>query len=225
MNFLNRFTKSPIDISDEFTLHLQGVNGGYLEIGNLYCFDYAIRRISDAPILEIGSFAGLSTNLISYYLRKNGKENKFFTCDKWEPPNSGEIGRSGISYEKLFTFAQAAFKRNVEAFSPTLPFSIREWSGNFFDRWRANETVEDIWGREVQLGGPLSFAFIDGDHSYESAKCDFANVDEFLEPGGFVLFDDSADNNGWECGDVAREAAKTYELIAKNPNYLLRKPL
>jgi hypothetical protein len=54
---------------------------------------------------------------------------------------------------------------------------------------------------------------------------DFYNVDRYLVPGGFIVFDDSADGSGWGSNRTAREAAalKRYEIVAKNPNYCFRK--
>jgi hypothetical protein len=54
---------------------------------------------------------------------------------------------------------------------------------------------------------------------------DFQNVSRHLIGGGFIVFDDSADHNDWGSRLTAQEAAKhpDYEIIAKNPNYCLRK--
>ena len=49
----------------------------------------------------------------------------------------------------------------------------------------------DVFGRSFQLGGPISFCYIDGNHTDDLAKRDFENCDRYLEKGGFVLFDDS----------------------------------
>ena len=77
----------------------------------------------------------------------------------------------------------------------------------------------------ASLGGPISFCFIDGNHAYEYAKRDFEDADEFLERGGFILFDDSSDGSGWEVCEVVKEVAALdrYELVIKNPNYFFRK--
>jgi hypothetical protein len=68
-------------------------------------------------------------------------------------------------------------------------------------------------------------AYIDGEHTYEQSMRDALNVDRYLEVGGFVVLDDSADNSDWESNRTAREisALPRYELVAKNPNYCLRK--
>ena len=91
--------------------------------------------------------------------------------------------------------------------------------------WGTSATVIDVFDRSIKLGGPLAFAFIDGDHSYEGSMKDFVNIDRHLSFGGYILFDDSGDGGGRGCGLTAREASKhpRYELVSKNPNYLIRK--
>jgi hypothetical protein len=75
------------------------------------------------------------------------------------------------------------------------------------------------------MGGPIAFCYIDGDHRYAQARRDFDNADRFLEAGGTILFDDSADGSAWESNRVAREAVETgrYEIVLRNPNYFVRK--
>jgi hypothetical protein len=106
-----------------------------------------------------------------------------------------------------------------------LPFTIELLSDKFFSAWATCQKLQDVFGRDVGLGGPISFCYIDGNHSYENAKRDFENCDRFLEKGGFILFDDSADGSQWEVCKVVQEVVKTkrYELIAKNPNYFFKK--
>lgn len=206
-------------------------NAGMLERGNLYCIDHAIRNLpSEAPVLEIGSFCGLSTNLISYYKEKHGVRNRLITCDKWEFEHSepGRLlgGSKSITHDEYREFVKQTFIRNVQMFSrPAFPYTLEMLSEEFFALWRAGQKSEDVFGRTVELGGPISFAFIDGNHSYEFAKRDFENCDEFLESGGFILFDDSADGTEWEVCKVVKEIEKLdrYEVVVKNPNYLFRK--
>lgn len=45
--------------------------------------EYAIANMPERnPILEIGSFCGLSTTVLSYLLEKHSKTNAIYTCDK-----------------------------------------------------------------------------------------------------------------------------------------------
>jgi predicted O-methyltransferase YrrM len=106
-----------------------------------------------------------------------------------------------------------------------LPYSIQSTSAAFFDRWERNEEVNDVFGRTVKLGGPISFAYIDGDHHLEVAQNDFNSVAKRLLPGGLVLLDDSA--KGLPYGSSAMmgvlTAREDFEVVGRNPNYLLRK--
>lgn len=219
-----------IDITDEYVRWLQTINVGFLHYGNLYSFNYAIQRLpSGAPLLEIGSYCGLSTNLLIYYKRKNGVKNSLFTCDKWEFEDASHIKvfpETDISMEKYRDFVKATYLRNVAMFSrDDLPYTIEALSDEFFSEWNKRSMVTDVFGRTVNLGGTFSFVYIDGNHTYEFSKRDCENSDRFLERGGFILFDDSSDAGKLGSSRAAREAAfsRSYEIVVKNPNYLLRK--
>jgi len=206
-------------------------NAGMLKRGNAYCFDYAVRNLPSAsPIVEIGSFCGLSTNMITYMKEKHGAKNRFITCDKWlfeGAEGGGMLGDSRtISHADYREFVKDTYIRNVRMFSRyDMPYTIEALSDEFFKAWSANEQRTDVLGREITLGGAISFCYIDGNHSYDFAKRDFENADIHLEPGGFLLFDDSGDESGWEVRRVVQEVMDTgrYDLVAKNPNYFFRK--
>ena len=71
-------------IDDDYLKWLLFANAGMIDKGNIYAFDYAIKRLpSENPIVEIGSFCGLSTNILSYLLKKYSKKNKLFSTDEW----------------------------------------------------------------------------------------------------------------------------------------------
>lgn len=216
----------PVDISDEYVNWLCFANAGMLDRGNLYCFDYAMENLpSGAPVVEIGSFCGLSTNLLTYYKRRRGRTNPLVTCDRWVFEGSEKETAPGGS-ANYREFVRDSFVRNVRQFSgDDLPYTVELFSDEFFDAWREGREERDVFGRRVRLGGPIGFCYIDGNHSYEYARRDFDNADEFLEPGGFLLFDDSADGSGWEVCQVVAEVQESgrYDLIIKNPNYLFRK--
>lgn len=215
----------------EFIDWLRFANAGMLDEGNLYCFQYAIQNLpSDNPIIEIGSFCGLSTNLITFYLRQFLKNNKVITCDKWifegGENQDALLEGSTFKHKEYREFVKDTFMRNISFFSKeNLPYTIECFSDEFFLLWGNKEKSRDLFGREIQLGGNISFAYIDGNHTYEFAKRDFENTDKWLERGGFILFDDSGDLTGWEVKKVINEVKQSgkYEVIAANPNYLVRK--
>jgi hypothetical protein len=181
-------------------------------------------------MLEIGSFCGLSTCIIAYLCDKHSLANRLFTCDRWgfEGQNLGaNLGdHKSITQDQYRTFVRDSFLRNAKMFCrPNLPHTVEADSDVFFQRWSAAETATDVFGCEVKLGGPLSFCFIDGNHTYEFAQRDFKNTDRYLAPGGFILFDDSGDGSGWEVCKVVEEVltSGSYRLVAKTPNYLVQK--
>ena len=72
--------------SDEYIQWLCWILGGWLtpDHGNLRAFDYAVRHMpTGGAIIEIGSFLGLSTNMITYLIIKYHRDNPIFTCDPW----------------------------------------------------------------------------------------------------------------------------------------------
>jgi hypothetical protein len=202
-----------------------------LHAGNPYCIDYAIRNLpSAAPIVEIGSFCGLSTNVIAHYKRVHGKANPLFTADCWRFEGAGaadgHLGGSPVRHADYREFVKGTFVRNVRFFSgDDLPHTVELRSDEFFAAWRGRRVVADVFGRPARLGGPISFCYIDGDHTYEAARRDFEHCDEFLEPGGFVFFDDSAAGEPFGAVRAAAEVQRLarYRLVATNPHTLFQK--
>lgn len=231
--YLHRIFSKPVqNLNDEFLRWLSFVNPGMLHPGNTFCFDYAIKNLpSDDPVIEIGSFCGLSTNTIGYLLKKHKRKNKIFSSDKWiyegyESSGNKYLGNSDISHQEYRIFVKETFKRNISFFSKeNLPYTIEVFSDDFFDLWDKANEVEDVFGRKVKVGGRISFAYIDGNHTYEFAKRDFINTDKYLVKGGFILFDDTHFVSTFGCAEFMKELEKNpqYELVMKNPNYLFKK--
>ena len=123
-------------------------------------------------------------------------------------------------------FVRDSFLRNMKFFNPDqLPYTLELFSDDFFDYWKKNEQVSDVFERTVRCGGSISFAYIDGNHEYEFVKRDFENVNKVLVKNGFIFFDDSADHIDCGIRSFVREVKrrKDYEVVLKNPNYLFRK--
>jgi hypothetical protein len=225
LDYLNTKTTS-----DEYINWLTHANAGMLLRGNIYSMRCAIESLpSESPVVEIGSFCGLSTNVMSYLLSVQGKKNKLISCDKWlfEGAENGEnLGDSQISHHHYREFVKSTFMRNVEFFSTNnKPYAIERTSDEFFALWGKGEMTCDVFGRNISLGGKICFCYIDGNHTYEFVKRDFDNVDQYLELGGFVLFDDSSDRDPFGLTRLMNEIRRNqnYKLVMKNPNYLFKK--
>jgi len=230
INFFNK-KKIPHNSLPTFGKWLRFANAGMLRTENIDSIEYAIKNLpSENPMIEIGSFCGLSTNIITFYLSSFNKKNKLFTADKWifeGAENQNEfLEGSSIRNEEYRNFVKETYIRNVSFFcNGRLPYTIELFSDDFFNLWKQNSTASDVFGREVQLGGKISFAYIDGNHTYEYAKRDFENVDANLEKGGFILFDDSGKYSGFGVYKVIKEiiGKGEYTVVTKNPNYLMQK--
>ncbi len=219
-------------LADDFLGWLRFVNAGMLDDGNVVAMDYAISRMPKGAVLEIGSFCGLSTNVLAHLRRKHNRTGPFFTCDPWlfegaDQPDA-PMGEGGITFGEYREVVRSSFVKNLRAFSRyDLPHSLEMLSDDFFKFWAdGTETQTDVFGRSASPGGVIAFAYIDGDHRYGQARKDFENVDAHLADGGFILFDDSADNSGWEVCRLMEEivsSRRDYNLVDRFPNYLFQK--
>jgi Methyltransferase domain len=202
---------------------------GMFHPGHRHLIDLAVLNLpTEDPVLEIGSFCGLSTNVIAYFLAKHGRRNAFFATDPWVFEGETEtLPDSSIPFDDYRALVREQFDRNVRFWSADrLPHAIPMASDEFFERWGWGETVEDVFRHKTLLGGPLAFCFIDGAHERGQVERDFRHVDELLVRGGFILFDDSDEFGAFpQVHEVMRAALAEgrYELVAANPHHLLRK--
>lgn len=197
---------------------------------NIYSIDYAVKHLpSTDPVIEIGSFTGMSTCMLSHMLELHNRKNILINIDKWEFEEKERNYYSRVlkvSPGEMKAYVRDSFLRNVRFFcAGRLPHTFEMFSDEFFECWKQRKPVNNIWAEPETLGGPISFAYLDGNHQYEFVKRDFENVHSHLVQGGFVFFDDSAAHIATGMRDFMKEmkARKDYEVVLKNPNYLFRK--
>ena len=219
-------------LPDEFYDALYvSINGAPLFIPeNTYCVDLAIRNLpTDDPVVEIGSFTGMSTCMLSHFLELHQRRNTLFNVDKWEFEEKEKQYYSRVlkvTPETMKHYIRESFIRNLQlCCGSRLPATIELFSDDFFECWNTRSSLVDLWGRTVMPGGPISFAYLDGNHQYAFVKRDFDNVSKWLVKDGFIFFDDSDPAIKSGVRDFVQEGSwkKEYELVIKNPNYLLRK--
>src|SRR3977135_154509 len=69
---------------DLFLAWLRYINPGMLTKANIDLLEYCIEHLTtDSPVIEIGSFAGLSLNHIIQFLRRSKRANPVFSVDQW----------------------------------------------------------------------------------------------------------------------------------------------
>lgn len=214
---------------DEYVNWIRFANAGMLTEGNVLAFDQAIREMPDnTSVVEIGSFCGLSTNIINRLVAVHEREAKVFTCDRWifEGSSADTIADTAIRHSDYRQFVRNSFIANAKFFSSEkLPYTIESYSDEFFELWSSNAETRDVFGRDVTLGGEIGFCYIDGNHTYEFAKRDFENTHLYLASGGFILFDDSSDWSGFDLQILISEITQRtdYRLVSKKPNYLFQR--
>ncbi|MEI7977520.1 MAG: class I SAM-dependent methyltransferase [Bacteroidota bacterium] len=179
------------------------IGEGMLHDGNIPLIETAIKNMpNNGNVIEIGSYGGLSTNLIIYLMQKHKRNNTMLNCDAWIYEGFNDQiknnilhidGRVDVLREDYSNYMKKAFINATKFISiKNLPHSFHMKSDLFFSKWNKQETETDLFGREVKLGGEISFAYIDGGHSYEVVLNDFENVANHLVIDGFMLIDDSA---------------------------------
>lgn len=220
-------------LNDHYLNWLRFANPGMIDNGNIIALDHAIKHMpTQGAIIEIGTFCGLSTNIITHLQRRHNRTHQpLITCDPWQFEGADTpdtpMSNSGITFGEYRKHILQTCKQNLQAFSRNqLPCTIETTSNTFFHHWQNHHTQTDIFHRTIQLGGPIALAYIDGDHRYEQVKQDFQNVHTHLQPHGFILFDDSADNSQWEVCQLMQEIQNEipqYKLIHKYPNHLYQK--
>ena len=237
-NLLNRL-KPNNNINDPFINRLRSlvIGEGMLKPGNIVLMEHAIKHMPNhGSVIEIGSYGGLSANLLVYLLTKHQKAHLLYTCDAWiyegytdhkDCVTQTHIdGRPDVLRSDYSAYMKRAFIQSTQLLSAhNLPFAFHMHSHTFFDSWKNNKTETDVFGRKQPLGGTISFAYIDGGHSYEVAKKDVEQVTQHLALHGFMLLDDSADNEHFGSALLMKELKKDprFKVIAKNPNYLIQK--
>jgi len=212
------------------------IGEGMLKEGNIYLMDFAIQNMPDEGIvLEIGSYAGLSTNVILHLLENHNKNNTFVGCDAWiyEGFNDYKIksnkfidGSNKISRIEYCNYIKRAFINSINLLHPNRkPYTCHLTSDAFFNIWKTDNKFTDVFNREFKINEEISFCYIDGNHSYEQTKNDFENVGSKLKTNGFILIDDSAKFMNFGSSKFINNIKKdkNYKIVDSNPNFLIQK--
>jgi len=225
-----RGTRTPPPREDAQVKSLRDTIPGWLNAGNVRAFDRCIAAMPEGAVIEIGCYAGLSANAILHFLQKHGRRAALFSADPWVIEGPAEPAGSGLGEAEWLgrrrAYIRDTYERATRLHSAArLPHHFEVSSDAFFADWQAGAVRTDFFGREARLGGPIAFAYIDGDHSRDQVWKDFTHVDRHLAKGGFVLFDDSGFHplDGAAQSAARAAAMPAYRIVAKAPHYCLQK--
>ncbi|WP_299136645.1 class I SAM-dependent methyltransferase [uncultured Tenacibaculum sp.] len=236
---LNKLKKIKTIPNDDFINRLKCsvIGEGMLHEGNIFLINEAIKNMpSNGYVVEIGTYGGLSTNLILHLLKKHNKPHTIVGCDAWRyegyndkknVTNSLYIdGRNDIQRNNYMQYIKKAYIESLKLLSPNrLPHTCHLKSDDFFNNWNNQNKVTDVFERCLELKGKISFCYIDGDHSYEQTKNDFDNVNKLLLKNGYVLIDDSAKHMKFGSAKFINDIKKNnnFKIVDYNPNFLVQK--
>lgn len=125
---------------------------------------YELATYSVGPILEIGTFKGLSTSILAEAVANSGRPRRIITVDL----NPGNIAEAAIGMGERKTSG----RQNVH-------FYVNE--GGAFVRFAAQQKMT------------FGFAFIDHSHQFDHVVSVIQGLPKILAPGAFVLFHDYND--------------------------------
>lgn len=200
---------------------------GWCDDGNIQAMATAIENMPDGAVIEIGSFVGRSTCIISRLLELAESPAPFYSVDDWyfEGYHPDGVVSKHVTLDNWRGYTEQQFIANVSYFTGRRPLHIKTRSDDFFRQWGEGRKYRDLFGRRVRLGGGIAFAFIDGEHSYDGSKRDAENTLRFLLPGGYMLLDDSYDGTPHQSGRMAIEllAHPLLELVGRYPNMMFKR--
>jgi predicted O-methyltransferase YrrM len=138
-------------------------------IKNLLINEISYYNGKDYKVLEIGSWAGMSTILLASVCKTKGK---VFCIDTWKAcANSPKLMKKAVKRDKIMKM----FLHNINSSRLRNIIPIRGSSDNI---------------AEILKPKTFDFIYIDGDHSYTQFKKDLINYSEFCKEGGIICGDD-----------------------------------
>jgi hypothetical protein len=213
--------------SDGQFIWMKPAIAGWCDDQNVDAMAIAIESMPAGAVVEIGSFVGRSTCMIARLLELVRTDAPFYSIDDWffQGHSSGAIVSEHVTHDNWRAYTERSFRVNVEYFAAKRPRHLKMRSDDFFIAWKNGEHHTDIFEREFKLGGPIAFAYVDGDHRYEPCRRDVENVLSVLAPGGFLFLDDSYDGIPFGSGQVGKELLDRtgLRLMGRFPNLLFQR--
>lgn len=207
---------------------------GWSPIDQLYTlFTLAYFIAPEGDFLEIGSWCGRSSVVLGTAAKLKG--NKLFCLDLFPSKNDWmqnadgsysfvtEINGTKYGGYQSQTVWQEPFEKSIAPLYEKRN-SVMEY---FDDSIKNNGLAECVSAHRSTSeycyvlkaeNKRISFAFIDGDHSYDAVVQDIRKVSEILLPGGVICFDDAFSHY-----EGVNDAIK--EWIIDNPEYIAKKQM
>lgn len=133
-----------------------------------------IINIAPKNVIEIGSFLGISSIWIASAMAEYERRNKLYCIDLF-PPHANNPWCPGIELNDPFSF---------------MLDNIKKCGFDHFMEVHKGDSKKLIPEIARNVGVPLDFAVIDGDHTIRGCLADFELIEPFVATGGYILFHD-----------------------------------
>ena len=184
LNISNSEIDSSIDLVERIKNYTSG-RGGRMPHNHINSIPIIMNYLGDncKTYLEIGTYHGSSLVTAMEF----GKNCKFFGVDffgagknsehivngKWSI-NANQAASDGLTYERVHANIYNANKNNYE-------FELIEGDST------NQETINQV--KQKAING-IDLLFIDANHTFDYVLKDYHNYKNFINKGGFILFDD-----------------------------------
>jgi len=203
------------------------------QLYTLFLLIYSNSHIS-GDIIEIGSWCGRSSSVLAMSAKMTGVKqvvcvDLFPNKNDWKQNTDGshsfKVNIDGKEYSANTdqTIWEEAFEKDVVPIYKNTDNLFEIFSNNI-KKSGCEELITTIRGNSFDIKKKVDsffkckFAFIDGDHGYETVCNDITNVEKYLVPGAWICFDDA-----FSTFDGVDRAIRN--MIIDNPRYCCKQQL
>jgi hypothetical protein len=164
------------------------------------------RFLPAGDLVEIGSFWGRSAVALAQ-LARHYRIGKLLCVDPWclEELYQGIPQLDALTEEAQMAGAFEGFRINMSPFAGFVNYNrARSIDAASVYGARACFTTEDFG--HTNYTGSISLLHIDGNHALDAVRSDIARWRKWVQPGGWIVFDDYC----WSFGDGPRIAADEF---------------
>ncbi len=134
------------------------------------------------PIVEIGSFKGISSIYITKGIKHSKQNNVLYCIDPFDGGDSPEFDLNNSN--------------KIMEFFPKVGSTFEIFKNNI-SKAKVEDYIKILKGRSqdviTNFKEEISLLFIDGSHEYENVKLDFDLWNELIVKKGFLIFHDYSD--------------------------------
>ena len=172
-----------------------------------FLYELAKEYCTNTCAVEVGSYCGKSACYIGQACKENNTH--LITIDHHRGSEEQQIG------EEYFDPDEYDYEKNRVDTLPTLLKNIKAFDLSNFIKPVVNDSIS----ASKEIDNEIDLVFIDGSHTFESARMDYASWKGKIRKGGILAIHDIYDSEE-EGGQAPKEIYQT--ALSENFNFLKR---